>query len=158
MIYSETEAYMKVENWLASSGVEKQSGKILDPRGCCCVTLDDDKECLIMLPTNQTNLYFITELYSPDPHQDIDMLIHCLTSNCIDMVLLEGACIGLDADNRKLILRKSYPLYYGSETQFDAWLKSVQQQTEQVKEQIQLFFHAKVSSRPVAPEGRQMRL
>ncbi len=155
MLYAE--ANRRVSNWLASSGIEMESGKILDSRGCCFVSQGENSGFLIMLPPNQTTLYFIAYLYTPDMHNDTNLLAYCLELNCLFLTSLQAAAIGLDAENRKLILRSAHPLRNESEAELDAWLHGFSEKAAQIREKIKLFFHSAKAkpSRPIA-EGKEL--
>jgi len=145
--YSEEEAYQKVSNWLAST-----RGEALDSGGCCLISQSEDENCLVMLPPNQTTLYFIASLYTPDLNNDSNLLIYCLELNFLFLTSLEAASIGLDADNRSLIITSAHPVCYGNEADLDDWLADFWEKASRIREKIILFFDS-IEAPPFQKEG-----
>jgi len=137
MVFSE--AYKKVTNWLTSSGVEMESGRLLDSQGCCLVSQGEDRECVIMLPSDQTTLYFISTLYTPELDTDNNLMTFCLCLNSFSLGFMQTAAIGLDVENRQIILRSAHPLQNSSITNFDHLLNEFLDQASLIREQIRTF-------------------
>ncbi len=151
-----SEAYKRVTNWLALSGIEMESGKILDSKGCCRVSQDDNRDCVIVLPPGQTTLYFITSLYTPNLDADGDLIAFCLCLNASSLAYMKTAAIGLDIDNRQIILRNAHPLRHDARADFDSLLNQFLDQASEIRQQIKTFRQSgNVESSPYPRSGKK---
>lgn len=137
MVYSE--AYKRVTDWLTLSGIETESGQVLDSEGRCLVSQGDDRDCVVMLPPGQATLYFVAALYTPDLDTDGDLLAFCLCLNAYSLGYLKTAAIGLDADNREIILRSAIPLQHDARTDLGSLLEEFLDQASEIRQQIRTY-------------------
>jgi hypothetical protein len=134
-----SEAYEQITAWLEKSGVEAVSGAVLDNQGSCIVSSGKDRHCAVILPPDQTTLYFVTTLYTLNLESDGDLLAFCLCLNSYALSNMQTAAIGLDIDNRQLVFRSAHELHASMIPELDELLHSFLDKASDIKKQITTY-------------------
>ncbi|MEJ2042941.1 MAG: CesT family type III secretion system chaperone [Reinekea sp.] len=137
MTYSE--AYEQVSAWLEASGIEAVSGRVLDNEGSCIVSCGDNRHCAVILPEDQSTLYFVSTLYTLNLESDGDLLAFCLCLNSYALANMQTAAIGLDIDNRQLVFRSAHELHASMIPELNELLESFLDKASEIKEQISTY-------------------
>ncbi|MEJ2045771.1 MAG: CesT family type III secretion system chaperone [Reinekea sp.] len=133
------EAYEQVTVWLEMSGIEAVSGAVLDNEGSCIVSLGEDRHCAVILPRDQSTLYFVSTLYTLNLELDGDLLAFCLCLNSYALANMQTAAIGLDIDNRQLIFRSAHKLHAAMIPELNELLESFLDNASDIKRQITTY-------------------
>lgn len=141
-------AHQKVTRWLTESQGVASADDVLDGKGCCHLSREGEDLGIIMLPPNESTLYFLTSLYSPDAESDGDLLAFCLGLNAYSLVTLKTAAIGLDTDGRQLVLKSAHPIHADVTYDFDGMLADFLELAAQTKQHIRQFRHSRSDDTP----------
>lgn len=112
-----------LNRWLIRCGVTTMNGRVLDAQGCCNVALEDGQEVLVMLPANQTCVYFYGLVGELDLSRDNGVLTLAMTLN-LDPANTRGAALGFDPERRQLLLRAVHPLEQTNDDELDRVLRN----------------------------------
>ncbi|MBU3059574.1 CesT family type III secretion system chaperone [Pseudomonas indica] len=143
-----------INRWLIRCGVTAVNGRVLDAQGCCSVALEDGQEVLVMLPANQTCVYFYGLVGELDLSRDNGVLTLAMTLN-LDPAYTRGAALGFDPERRQLLLRAVHPLEQARDDELDRVLRNFGELVRQLRDYVERYRHqAPASATPrTAREG-----
>ena len=129
-----------LNRWLIRCGVTTVNGRVLDAQGCCSIALEGGQEVLVMLPANQTCVYFYGLVGELDLSRDNGVLTLAMTLN-LDPAYTRGAALGFDPERRQLLLRAFHSLEEAREDELDRVLRNFGELVRQLRDYVERYRH-----------------